>query len=317
MIKLRYIISLLDIIDFLNENNIDFEVTNKKEGMEVSPASLKHIISNGLYYLTGNGNIIDNISVITGSVIITDTPFETENTLIIVDNPQLVHYKICKLFVNPLAPAIHETAIIHPEAVIGNSVSIGPYCVIQKCVIEDHVVLKSHVVVKANSIIKKHTFIDSHSCIGAAGLAWVWDENGERVKQPQLGGVIIEENCHIATDITIVRGSLSESTQIGKSTVIAHGTKIGHGAVIGDYVHVANNVSLAGNAFVGDRSFLGSASIISSNTKIPESTIVGAGAMVNKSFTEPYCTLAGIPAKVIKTENYKVKPKGAPKPFNK
>jgi len=307
--------TLEHINGFLNENMIDFKVINQTENLGVEPASLKHIIPNGLYYVVGE--LKDNISTINKSIIITDSSFETENTLIIVENPQLVHYKLCHLFVESKTPEIHKTAIIHPEAVIGNSVSIGPYCVIEKCVIEDHVTLQSHVVIKENTVLKKHVFVDSHSCIGAPGLAWIWDEHGERVKQPQLGGVIIEEDCHLATDITVVRGSLSESTTIGKSTVIAHGTKIGHGAIIGEHVHMANNVSLAGNAVIGDRSFLGSASIISSNIKIPENTIVGAGAMVNKNFTESYCTLAGIPAKVIKTENYKNKPKGAPKPFNK
>ncbi|WP_299228835.1 hypothetical protein [uncultured Psychroserpens sp.] len=308
MIKLKH------IIDFLEKDTIQYEVINANDSVNVFPASLKHIIKNGLYYIVGDAtNLASNIEQ---SIVITDTAFNTQNTLIIVENPQLVHYKICTLFATKADPEIHKTAIIHPEATIGDHVSIGPYCVIGKCKIEDHVILESHVVVKDNSVIKKYVFIDSHSCIGAPGLAWIWDNNGERVRQPQLGGVIIEAYCHLATDVTIVRGSLSESTTIGKSTVIAHGTKIGHGAIIGAHVHMANNVSLAGNAVIGDRSFLGSACIISSNITIPQNTIVGAGAMVNKNFTDAYCTLAGIPAKVIKTENYKHKPKGAPKPFN-
>lgn len=308
-------ITLEHIISFLNENNIDFRIENHIDSIEVTPASIKHIVSNGLYYMVGN--TLGNDFEIKNSVIITDSAFESNNTLIILDNPQLVHYRICNLFIKSKTPDIHPTAIIDPEAVIGNSVSIGPYCVIEKCIIEDHVTLESHVVIKENTHLKKHVFIDSHSCIGASGLAWIWDENGERVRQPQLGGVIVEEHCHLATDITVVRGSLSESTTIGKSTVIAHGTKIGHGAMIGEYVHMANNVSLAGNAKIGDRSFLGSAAIISSNIRVPQNTIVGAGAMVNKNFVDSYCTLAGIPAKIIKTENYKEKPKGAPKPFSK
>lgn len=307
-------IRLKQIIEFLDANALNFKLINGEENLEVSPASLKHMIPNGMYYTVGD--FTDDISAIKKSIIITDSIIDTENTLIIVDNPQLVHYKICELFVEPVIPEIHETAIIHPEAIIGNSVSIGPYCVIEKCVIGDHVILKSHVVVKENSILEEHVFIDSHSCIGAPGLAWIWDENGERVRQPQLGGVIVEAYCHLATDITIVRGSLSENTTIGKSTVMAHGTKIGHGVIVGEHVHMANNVSLAGNAIIGDRSFLGSACIISSNITLPENTIVGAGAMVNKNFPDSFCTLAGIPAKIIKTENYKHKPKGAPKPFN-
>jgi len=173
------------------------------------------------------------------------------------------------------------------------------------------------VVIEDNVILKKNSFIDSNSVIGAAGLAWIWDSNGNRIIQPQLGGVIIGEDCILATDVTIVRGSLSENTNIGTGTVIAHGTKIGHGSIINDHVHIANNVSIAGNANVGERCFLGSACVISSNITIADNCIVGAGAVVAKNVTENYVTLAGVPAKIIKRSNYEDKPKGAPKPFKK
>ncbi|HMT27869.1 MAG TPA: DapH/DapD/GlmU-related protein, partial [Bacteroidia bacterium] len=151
--------------------------------------------------------------------------------------------------------------------------------------------------------------------IGARGMAWIWDEDGERVMQPQTGGVIIEEDCILGTGIAIVRGSLSENTIIGKGTVMAHGTKIGHGCVVGQHVHFANNVSLAGNAILGDRVFLGSGCVVSSNVKIGEGCIVGAGAVVHKSIEENYCTVAGVPATIIKRNNFESKPKGAPRPF--
>jgi len=80
---------------------------------------------------------------------------------------------------------------------------------------------------------------------------------------------------------------------------------------------MANNVSLAGNAEIGERTFLGSASVVSSNIKITKNCIVGAGAVVTKSVTQEYATLAGIPAEIIKIDNYKNKPKGVPKPFIK
>jgi UDP-3-O-[3-hydroxymyristoyl] glucosamine N-acyltransferase len=286
---------------------------NSLEQVQFSPASLKNIIPHGIYYLA-------NSSEFTGSfeeaVILTDRIFETASSVVIVvANPQLVHYKLCSFFAPAKTHTIHPTAIIDSQAEIGNNVHIGAFSVIGKCKIGDNTQIMHHVVIEDNVIVKNAVFIDSNSVIGAAGMAWVWDENGKRIMQPQFGGVIIEQNTRIGTDVTIVRGSLSENTFIGNGTVIAHGTKIGHGAQVINDVHMANNVSIAGNAKIGERSFLGSACIISSNIEIPSNTVVGAGAVVTKSFKESYLTLAGVPAQILKTDNYSSKPNGAPKPF--
>lgn len=307
--------SLETIIDFLNQNAIEFNVVEGKNSSnyEFSFASIKNVIKNGIYYFE-DVEAIKNFNI-ENSVLICKYIHETANSLIIVANPQLVHYKLCSLAAEPVIYVIAPSTKISSKAKIASNVSIGENCVIGECIIEEGVVLKHNVVIEDNVTIKKNSFIDSNSVIGAGGLAWIWDENGERVIQPQLGGVIIEENCSLATDITVVKGSLSENTLIGKGTVIAHGTKIGHGAQIMSEVHMANNVSIAGNAVVGNRCFLGSACVISSNVKIAANCIIGAGAVVNKSNLEEFCTLAGVPAKIIKKDNFNSKPNGAPKPF--
>lgn len=307
-----------EIIKLLEENSLAYSLhVNDKLNREINfiPASLKNIIPNGFYYIQDAKAGINE--AITESLLITNVCIETSNHIIVVDNPQLVHYKLLQ-HLHPEHPVgIHPTAIISPNAQIAKSVSIGPYCIIGNCVIGEHVCLRNQVVIEDNVTIHEHSYIDSQCVIGAAGLAWIWDDNGERIMQPQLGGVIIEANCLLATDITVVRGSLSENTRIGEGTVIAHGTKIGHGTQIGTNVHMANNVSLAGNAVIGDHSFLGSACVVSSNIEIPNHTIVGAGAVVSKNFKKEYLTLAGVPAIIIKENNYESKPNGVPKPFKK
>ncbi|MGG7036231.1 MAG: hypothetical protein ACI7YS_13700 [Flavobacterium sp.] len=304
------------VIEILKDLNITYElyaIDRISPEVQFKPASLKNVISNGIYYIqSADSGFQVNMA---GSIIITNKKLDTENHQIIVENPQLAHYKLTRFFVKEKPAEIHPTAIISKDAVIGEGVSIGPYSVIGDCVIGDRVRIKNNVVIEDNVTIKTDCFIDSNSVIGAGGLAWIWDENGTRIMQPQIGGVIIEENCLIATDVTIVRGSLSENTRIGACTVIAHGTKIGHGSQIGANVHMANNVSLAGNATIGDFTFLGSGCVISSNIKVPKHTIVGAAALVNKNFEEEYTTLAGVPAVIIKTKNFEHKPQGAPQPF--
>ena len=144
-----------------------------------------------------------------------------------------------------------------------------------------------------------NTEIEPNSYIGANGVAGMWDETGKRIGQPQFGGVIVEEDCFIGSDVSIVRGSVNEETLIKRGTLIAHGTKIGHGSEIGEECHLANNVSLAGNARIGSRSFLGSACVLSSHVSIANDCVIAAGAVVAKSFTDPFLVLAGVPAKII------------------
>lgn len=307
--------SLNQIIDYLKDNLIPFELVEKEiiSKDEFAFASIKNVIENGIYYFE-NSKFVENFKI-HNSVLICNEFIETDNNLIIVSNPQLTHYKLCSLASKIKENKISNSSKINENAQIAANVTIGENCVIGECIIEEGVEIKHNVVIEDNVILRKNVFIDSNSVIGAGGLAWIWDENGNRVIQPQLGGVVIEEDCYIATDVTIVKGSLSENSSIGKGTVISHGTKIGHGVRILNDVHMANNVSIAGNAVIGNRCFLGSACVISSSVKIADNTIVGAGAVVNKSNEEEFCTLAGVPAKVIKKNNFDSKPNGAPKPF--
>ena len=308
-----------NITDFLAAGGIKFSVAGTKplsDNLNYILASTRNKIECGLYYLTTES--MGNSVTISNSIIITDQPgqLSSNNLYIIVSNPQLVHYKLALSAEKKIEPLIHPTAIIDAEAQIAASAHIGPFCVIEKCVIGENVALLGHITVNNNCEIRKNSIIESHSVIGARGMAWVWDDDGKRIMQPQTGGVIIEEDCILGTGISIVRGSLNEYTIIGKGTVMAHGTKIGHGCIVGENVHFANNVSLAGNTNIGNRVFLGSGCVVSSNVKIPEGCIVGAGAVVHKSVEESYCTIAGVPAVIIKRNNFESKPKGAPKPFH-
>lgn len=84
---------------------------------------------------------------------------------------------------------------------------------------------------------------------------------------------------------------------------------------IGDYVRIAQNVGiissnhdlydaykhdLTSEVHIGSYSWLGMNSVILPNVTLGDFTIVGAGAVVTKSFPDGYCVIGGNPAKVIK-----------------
>jgi UDP-3-O-[3-hydroxymyristoyl] glucosamine N-acyltransferase len=307
---------LSDVFNFLTNKEIVYSVENYNEIPTLYKlSSIKKKISKGLYYLPSD--YITEAKDIYDSLIFTDkiNNEKDSNIYVIVNNPQEVHYKLASSVIKDVRSGIHPTAIIDKEAVLHPTCYIGPFCIVGNSEIGENVQLLHHITIADNVIIKKNTIIEGNSTIGARGMAWIWDDNGNRIMQPQFGGVIIDEDCLLGTDITIVRGSLNENTIVGKGTIIAHGSKIGHGTIIMEKVHFANNVSIAGNACIESRVFLGSACVISSNVVVSEGCIVGAGAVVNKSFNEKNCTLVGVPAKILKTENFEYKPKGAPKPY--
>jgi UDP-3-O-[3-hydroxymyristoyl] glucosamine N-acyltransferase len=310
--------TLKDIEDFLVKTGYDFSIKGEvpKSNGSYSLSSSRNKIDHGLYYFTAAS--IEEADQISNSILLTDASelWGSNNIIITVKYPQLIHYKLALSKESKINPSIHPTAIINPKAQIAASAHIGPFCIIEECLIGENVSLLGHITVNNNCEIRANSIIESHSVIGARGMAWIWDESGNRVMQPQIGGVIIEEDCILGTGIAIVRGSLNENTIIGKGTVMAHGTKIGHGCIIGKHVHFANNVSIAGNATIGDRVFLGSGCVVSSNVTIGEGCIIGAGAVVHKSIMDTYCTIAGVPAVIIKRNNFESKPKGAPKPYH-
>lgn len=83
---------------------------------------------------------------------------------------------------------------------------------------------------------------------------------------------------------------------------------------IGNYVRFAPNVGILSSNHdlydrdkynnakisIGDYSWIGMNAIILAGVELGTSTIVGAGAVVTKSFPEGFCVIAGNPARVIK-----------------
>jgi sugar O-acyltransferase (sialic acid O-acetyltransferase NeuD family) len=80
--------------------------------------------------------------------------------------------------------------------------------------------------------------------------------------------------------ITFPNVIISCNVKIGKGVFINNGSQIGHDSVIGDFVSLMANVDIGGNCEVGNKVFVGSGATILPGVKIPDNTIIGAGAVV-------------------------------------
>jgi acetyltransferase-like isoleucine patch superfamily enzyme len=88
-----------------------------------------------------------------------------------------------------------------------------------------------------------------------------------------------------------------------------------NGIEVGDYTMIAPSVGLisanrdscclnrycdSASLRIGNYCWIGMNAVILSGVELGDHTVVAAGAVVNRSFPEGYCVLAGVPAKVVK-----------------
>ncbi|WP_108170069.1 DapH/DapD/GlmU-related protein [Christiangramia gaetbulicola] len=288
-------LSFEEIIDYLKINKIKYSFSGTKH-TSYKICSLFEPESNGFYFFVGD-NWTYNLE---RSLIITSVNLDirSENGFLHVEeNPQLIYYQLLNsMFQEKSNGHISKSAIIHKKANLGKNVQIDPFVVIGKSRIGDNTIIKSHCIINDNSSIGKNVIIEPNCTIGATGTAWVWKNNNEKIRQPQLGGVFIEDNCFIGANSVIVRGSLNEDTRVGINTVIAPGARIGHGTKIGQNVHFANNVVTGGNTKIADFCFIGSSVTFRPKVKIHQFTVVAAGAVIVKNTKRSKQLLIGLPA---------------------
>jgi serine O-acetyltransferase len=96
----------------------------------------------------------------------------------------------------------------------------------------------------------------------------------------------------------------------GKGLWITHINciQINDHATVGENLRIQEGVVVGGNGnegapTIGNNVFLGSGCKVIGNVNIPDGCVVGAGAVVVKSFYENGITIAGVPAKKISNKN--------------
>ena len=241
------------------------------------------------------------------------SPQSESVTSITTDSPKLAFYILAQAYAPPdPEPSIHPTAVIDPEASIHHTATIGPFCVVEKCTVGEQTLVHAHVTLYKNTTIGARVTVESNTCIGATGQIWAWGENGKKWILPQMGGTVINDDCFIGSNVSIVRGALQD-TVINKGCRIAHGSRIGHNCTIGMETFISNGVTIPGSVTVGSFCFLGSGSVYRPGVILGDTITVGAGAVVTKSFPENGLILAGIPAAVVKTIDKNTTLAGVPK----
>ncbi len=108
-----------------------------------------------------------------------------------------------------------------PGVFIGEFTTIGRQCIIYP-----------NVVLRENVKIGDRVIVHSGTVVGSDGFGYVY-ENNAHYKIPQVGGVIIEDDVEIGSNVSIDRATIGH-TFIGKGTKIDNLVQIAHNVKIGE-----------------------------------------------------------------------------------
>lgn len=190
-------------------------------------------------------------------------------------------------------PGVHPSAIIAKDVVLGRDVSIGPYVVIESgSVIGDHCVLKSHihighqvhigehscihpqVTVYDNSRIGARVTIHASTVIGSDGFGYTYVD-GQHLKVPHVGHVVIEDDVEIGANSAIDRASLG-ATVIGRGTKIDNLVQVAHSVKLGKNNILCAFTGIAGSTEAGDNVIFAANVGVSDHVRIDSNVILGA-----------------------------------------
>jgi UDP-3-O-[3-hydroxymyristoyl] glucosamine N-acyltransferase len=128
--------------------------------------------------------------------------------------------------------------------------------------------------------IGQRVIIHAGSVIGSDGFGYA-RKDGLPYKIPQVGKVIIEDDCEIGANVTIDRATLGE-THIGKGVKIDNLVQIGHNVVIGAYSIVVSQVGISGSAHIGEGVILAGQAGVGGHIRIGDRVTAAARSGITK-----------------------------------
>lgn len=245
--------------------------------------------------------------------------------LIIVGNADLAMATVLQAYAPPVPvppKGVHPSALVAATATIGKNCRIGPNCVIKPgvqigdnvslhagvCIYDDSIIgdgceLWNNVVVRERCTIGDRTMLHAGAVIGVDGFGYRVDTSGDAprvVKIPQIGTVIIGNDCEIGANTTIDRAKF-DATVIGDHCKIDNLVQIGHNCRLGNMVIIAGCVGIAGSSTVGDGTLIGGKSMIKDHVHIGAGCQIAGGAAVINDMADGE-SWAGYPAGPLKTK---------------
>jgi UDP-3-O-[3-hydroxymyristoyl] glucosamine N-acyltransferase len=300
--------NIFEIIDTFKINNDDILIKNN--GIIDATASIDAATSNAITFCKDQSGIKEKIyKSKAGIIVCPDTLDKKEflgifdKSLIFVKNPRLTFIKILNKFLSTSTTnIIHESVIIEKSAKIGKNVSIGPFSYIgHNVLIGDDCKIASNISIYENTIIQKNVSVNSGAIIGSEGFGFEKNDDGEYVKFPHIGNVLIEDNVDIMANVVICRASLG-TTKIGRGSKISNNVFISHNVKIGDNVLITADVNIHGSCYIGNNVYVAPSVNIDKGVSVGNNVFIGIGSIVTNDIPQNSKYLSTFRESVLKKE---------------
>ena len=235
------------------------------------------------------------------AIVVSFEPPASAKPLVRVKKATLALAKMLAIFhpVEKLAAGVHPTAFVGRDVTVGNGVHVGPNAVVKDgasigdrsivhagAVVGERVFLGADCVIHSNATLYRdirlgnRVIVHSGSVIGSDGFGYVLDGK-TRVKIPQVGTVIVEDDVEIGANVAIDRSTLG-ATVIKRGTKIDNLVQIAHNVVIGENTVVCGLTGISGSVTIGDNVTLAGQVGLADHVAIGSGAIIGAQSGVTK-----------------------------------
>jgi len=235
-------------------------------------------------------------------------------TALVAKDPYTAFAKISALF--DVAPAreagIHPMAVVDPSATVSPSAHVGAFvsigarsvvgdgCIIgtgsvigEDCEVGDGSELIARVTLVTRVRLGKRVRVHPGAVLGADGFGLAMDA-GRWIKVPQLGGVVVGDDCEIGANTCIDRGAL-EDTVLEEDVRVDNLVQIAHNCRIGAHTAIAGCTGIAGSAKIGRYCLLGGNVGVVGHLEICDKVVITGKSVVRNSIHEPGEYSSGTP----------------------
>ncbi|WP_066632383.1 UDP-3-O-(3-hydroxymyristoyl)glucosamine N-acyltransferase [Labilibacter marinus] len=193
-------------------------------------------------------------------------------------------------------PYIGAFAYLGENVTIGNNVSIYPNTFIgDNVTIGDNCILYAGVKIYHDCVIGNKCILHAGAVVGSDGFGFAPDENNEYTKIPQVGNVVIEDNCELGANTALDRATMG-STVLKKGVKLDNFVQIAHNAEIGENTVIAAMSGVAGSSTVGKNCMFGGHTGVIGHLKVADGVKLGAYSGIAGNIKKEGATLRGTPA---------------------
>jgi UDP-3-O-[3-hydroxymyristoyl] glucosamine N-acyltransferase len=196
-----------------------------------------------------------------------------------------------------IAPSAHVGALAYvgPRAVIGERAFVGPGCVVEAdSVVGEDTRLVARVTLGTRVRLGKRVILHPGVVVGGDGFGLAPDKDGW-VKVPQVGGVVIGDDCEVGANTTIDRGAI-EDTVLEEDVRLDNQIQVGHNVRIGAHTAIAACSGISGSTTIGKRCIIGGMVGFVGHLTVADGTIVTGLTMVSHSIHTGGVYSSGLPA---------------------